>query len=301
MVKLAHISDPHLPTCAARLPQLLNKRILGHQSWYHRRKKIHLPEILTALTADIRTFSPDHIAVTGDLTNISLPDEFENARIWLDGLGSADTVTVIPGNHDTYVKMDWKAGPGLWEANMRGDYTVPNLPVGMRFPFVRIRKNVALICLSSAVPTFWFMAAGRIDPEQLKALKTILPRLRSQGFFRTVLVHHPPLPGQNSCRKALLNAAELKDVLAAEGAELVLHGHNHTHMYEEIATATGKAHVFGVPSASGCKTSHLPAAAWNHYNIRRENGIWHCAVTIRGYQQRLGRFEMLRNLHLTFD
>ena len=184
---------------------------------------------------------------------------------------------------------------------MKGDYALTGADNDHGFPFVRIRKNVALICLSSAVPMPWFVAAGRVSDTQLETFKIALKRLKEQGFFRTILIHHPPLPGQNSWRKALRNAREFTDILVAEGAELVLHGHNHKHMHEELKTRTGTAHVFGVPSASARETRHKPAAAWNHYNVSRDDGRWHCAVTIRGYQQVAGDFEEIRSFNLNFD
>ncbi|MEM7426061.1 MAG: metallophosphoesterase [Pseudomonadota bacterium] len=301
MAKLAHISDPHLPLGSAKLTELLNKRILGHQSWHRNRKRIHRPEILARLVEDMGSYDPDHIAVTGDLTNIGLPQEFIAARKWLMQLGPSDRVTVIPGNHDAYIEVDETVGTGQWAANMQGDYAVPGLEEEADFPFVRIRRNIAFIALSSSVPTPWFVAAGELGKSQLEALAAALPRLREQGYFRCVLVHHPPLPGQNTARKALRDAAEMTGVLQQHGAELVLHGHNHQNMHEPLKTATGTAHVFGVPSASAKATGHKPAAGWNLYEISREGGKWHCKATIRGYVASEGKFADKRSFDLSFD
>ncbi len=300
MVKLAHLSDPHLPLGPAKFTELLNKRILGHQSWHRNRKKIQRPAILEKLVEDIRAFGPDHIAATGDFTNISLPSEFIAARKWLTALGPADQVTAIPGNHDAYIAIEDRLGTGQWAANMQGEYKVPGVTGEAGFPFVRIRRNVALVALSSSVPTPWFFAAGEVGKGQLKALAAVLPKLRQQGYFRTVLVHHPPLPGQNVPRKALRNAAELTAVLAEQGAELVLHGHNHQNMHEPLETATGTAHVFGVPSASAAATKHKPAAGWNLYDIRRDGGKWHCTATIRGYEAAEDKFAEKLSFGISF-
>ncbi len=301
MVKLAHISDPHLPMTTAKVTQLLCKRILGYQSWHLNRKHVHDPAVLAGLVEDMQTFQPDHIAVTGDLTNIGLPAEFAAAGRWLASLGPADRVAVIPGNHDAYVKIAHEEGPGRWQQNMKGEYAVPEQAAKDGFPYVRVRKNVAMIALSSSVPSAWFAAGGRVSKRQLGALKTLLPRLRQQGFFRTVLIHHPPLPGQATWRKALWNAGDLRDILVAEGAELVLHGHNHRHMHEPLKTAHGTTHVFGVPSASARETRHKPAAAWNLYQIRRDEGAWRCDVKIRGMSSNAVQFAELRHVAVTFD
>lgn len=301
MVKLAHISDPHLTLPKATFPQLLGKRILGFQSWHLNRKNIHDPAVLRDLISDLQNQHPDHIAVTGDLTNIALPVEFAAAGKWLAGLGPSDQVAVIPGNHDAYVKMRWETGPGVWQENMQGEYAVPGGELDNGFPYVRVRKNVAIIALSSAVPSIWFAAGGRVSDRQLRGLKQLLPRLRQQGFFRTVLVHHPPLPGQAQWRKALWNASELRDVLVEEGAELVLHGHNHRHMHEQLKTKHGTAQVFGVPSASARQTKHKPAAAWNLYTVHREDGAWQCEVHIRAFNTSTRQFGELRHFAVNFD
>src|SRR5471030_1613544 len=102
---LAHLSDPHLPPLpAARLRDLDNKRALGYLNWRRNRRKFHRRDVLDALVSDIRTQTPDHIAVTGDLVNLSLEAEFAPARAWLESVGTPDRVTVIPGNHDAYVR-----------------------------------------------------------------------------------------------------------------------------------------------------------------------------------------------------
>ena len=72
---LAHLSDPHLAGLdTIRWQQLLNKRLTGYLSWQRRRRHLHLPEQLALLVQDLHSQAPDHIAVTGDLTQIDLPN-----------------------------------------------------------------------------------------------------------------------------------------------------------------------------------------------------------------------------------
>ena len=63
----------------------------------------------------------DHIAVTGDLTHIGLPHEFRQAAAWLERLGAPERITVVPGNHDAYVREAWRDTFAQWSAYMRGD------------------------------------------------------------------------------------------------------------------------------------------------------------------------------------
>src|ERR1043165_5651309 len=107
MFRLAHLSDPHLPMPSARPAQLINKRVTGYYNWWRHRGHLHVPEALAGIVADIHAQQPDHIALTGDLVHVSLPQEFQRAAEWLVRLGPPDRVTVIPGNHDVYVSVSW--------------------------------------------------------------------------------------------------------------------------------------------------------------------------------------------------
>src|SRR2546430_17194507 len=100
MFVLAHLSDPHLgPVPMPRFAELTGKRALGFVNWQRRRFVRHHPKVLEALVHDLRSAAPDHIAVTGDLVNISLEKEFPPARAWLAPLGSPPDVSLGAGQH----------------------------------------------------------------------------------------------------------------------------------------------------------------------------------------------------------
>jgi 3',5'-cyclic AMP phosphodiesterase CpdA len=302
---LAHLSDLHL----GPLPRgdiwkdYFGKRAIGYLSWRLRRRHVHHPEILAEMAKDVQSHRPDHVALTGDLINIALASEYKNAAVWLKGFGKADWVTLVPGNHDTYVNTPWESGLGLWAEYMTGDLRLPRQQLAeqnaARFPFVRQRRNVAIIGASSAVPQSLRRAGGRLGQAQLDSLAAILSDLRSKGFYRILLIHHPPLPGQSESRKALSDTSALKAVLEAEGVELVLHGHHHTHMREVLTTRYGPAHIVGVSSASARAHRDFPAAAWNLYAITRQEGAWLTEVTVRSWDQASSCFTTERQFTLT--
>ena len=115
------------------------------------------------------------MAVTGDLVNLALAGEFAPARGFLETLGSAREVTLVPGNHDAYVRA--AAHPErYWGDYMRGDD-------GGGFPFLRRRGPLALIGLSSAVPTAPLLATGRLGAEQIARLDRCSSAAARSGCF----------------------------------------------------------------------------------------------------------------------
>lgn len=298
MFVLAHLSDPHLADWSVDRPwALANKRLTGWLSWRLNRSRIHLARVLDLMLSDIADQAIDHVAVTGDLVNISLPQEFEKAAHWLRRLGPAGTVTVIPGNHDAYVSVPQSEGIGRWRDYMtdlaweRSDAATAT----DSFPFVRRVGPLALIGVSTAVPMPPFVAAGKLGVAQLAALRDILVQLRNTGAFRIVLIHHPPFPGGAYRRKALLDATEFMDVIGGAGAELVLHGHTHVAGLGRI----GQTPVIGVPSASAIRSGHKDAAAYNLYRIARLGRDWKVAIEIRGLSSGQDRFVPTGGFELT--
>ena len=150
----AQVSDPHLSSLEqVQWPDLVNKRVLGYLSWRRRRRMEHRSEVLDALRADLEQTAPEHIAVTGDLTHIGLPDEFRQARGWLEGLGDAERVTVVPGNHDAYVATSWDDSYAQWREYLESDEPAAGHDGEGVFPSLRARGPVALIGLSTARPS----------------------------------------------------------------------------------------------------------------------------------------------------
>lgn len=254
MFRLAHFSDVHLgPLPKPRGEDLLSKRVTGYIHWHNSRKNGGAPAILDRLIADMREHNPDHIAVTGDLTNIALPEEIENARKWLTSLGPVEKVSVIPGNHDAYVPGIHKLYGRSWAPWMTGDRGAPVTDDDMaQFPYIRRRGPLAVIGVSSAVATAPFMATGKIGGEQADRLYRALRETAQEGIFRTVMIHHPPAddPIKRAARR-LVDARRFQEVIADVGAELILHGHDHMRSHTTISGPHGPVPVVGVPAGAG--------------------------------------------------
>lgn len=286
---LAHLSDPHLTSFdVPPWKELFNKRAFGYWAWRRKRQHVHRAEVLTALLADLRGAAPDHIAVTGDLTHLGTPAECRQALTWLHALGAPHDVSVVPGNHDAYAPAPWADTVGLWRDYMQDDYMQDELHAEMRnatamsdtahvsrFPFVRHRGPVALIGVSTALPTPWPLATGALGAEQLVRLEHCLRRAGRAGRFRILLIHHPLQRNAVNWRKRLTDAPALRRVLARAGVELVLHGHAHCRMDACVPTPHGQAAVFGAPSASLVPDADATTAAgYTLFHITRKVDHW---------------------------
>ena len=198
------------------------------------------------------------------------------AQAWIESVGTPQQVTVVPGNHDAYVRATRHHFAGTFKDYLRGDAEAD----GAAFPFLRRRGPLALIGVSSAVPTLPLMATGRLGRTQLDALDRSLAQLSDEEAFRVLLVHHPLHSGSRI--KRLTDSKALRAVLKARGVDLILHGHDHIHSTTWIEGVDKQIPAIGVPSASALAHRHYPAAAYNLFSIQRDGDQWRCVQTVRG-------------------
>jgi 3',5'-cyclic AMP phosphodiesterase CpdA len=263
--RLAHLSDPHLPPPRGAFgwQDVVSKRLLSRIAW-RRKHREHQPDVLAALVADIKAYAPDHIALTGDLTNFAAGVEVQAARVWLESLGPPDRVTLSPGNHDALVGAADATRFSAWAPWLGDDGEAA-------FPQVRRRGDLAIFNLCSAVPTAPHLATGRLGEAQLSALEALLADPAHRDAFRVVLIHHPPTRGAVSRRKALEDQPALAAVLKRQGADLVLHGHAHEALVGSLPGPDSTTiPVLGVPSASAVGEGKHPAARWHAIEVERD-------------------------------
>lgn len=259
MFKLAHVTDPHFRGFAGvGLSDFTGKRVVGAINLLVNRTRKHKMALLEALLHDVKAQAVDHLALTGDLANISIEAEWRTALRWLEAYGAGPAaVTVIPGNHDAYVPevAASRVFEGLFAAYQTPDLETPGVggagDARAAYPFVRVRGGVALVGVSSCVATGDMGAWGEVGEAQRERLEAALANPALAGKTRVVLIHHPPVLIKHGEDRNLKDRAALAAVLARTGADLVLHGHDHA---DERATLEGpggaKIPVVGAGSAS---------------------------------------------------
>jgi 3',5'-cyclic AMP phosphodiesterase CpdA len=281
---LAHLSDLHATDVHPRgLRDLAGKRLLGWLSWRRRRRFEHRDFVLEALLADLPGRGADHVAISGDLTHVGLASEIADAARWLARIGPPDRVSLVPGNHDAYgpsAAEPWSA----WAPYMRSA-AATGLPLGdAAFPFARRLGPVAIVGVSSALPTAPWLATGRLGDAQRARLEAVLAALGGEGRFRVLVIHHPPVPAAQPRRRQLDDMAELGALLARTGAELVLHGHTHRTAIGALPGPRGPIPVVGVPSASCPGAREARRARYHVYRIEPDpTRRFRVSYEIRGF------------------
>lgn len=300
MFRLAHLSDVHLgPLPDLSFRELASKRITGYINWQRNRKKAMFGDTLTRLVDDMKSQRPDHVAVTGDLVNLATRKEVEGAKEWLDDLGDPQWVSVVPGNHDAYVPGALNRAYREWHPYLIGD----RYRHGMRkFPYLRVRGNVAIVGVSSAEATAPFFATGAFKRAQALATARLLRQAGDRGLFRIVLIHHPPISGAAAWSKRLVGKQLFSKVVRDVGAELVLHGHTHLDtLYWLTGPAGERVPVVGVPSASQAHGGEKPASRYNLFEIEGTPGKWSLTQRERGHRADGGGIDWIRERQLLSD
>jgi 3',5'-cyclic AMP phosphodiesterase CpdA len=195
MVVIAHVSDTHFGN-AVQDPAPRAAAVMDH---------------LLAMSP-----RPDVLVVSGDVADHGLPEEYAEARAWLDRWPGA--LAVCPGNHD--VRGAYVAGLG------RAPRSVLEA-AGCRF--------VLLDSLVDAVEGER-VDEGRLGSDQLGWLDRELGPSSAPTY---VVLHHPP----TTIGLGLMDPIRLVD---GDALAAVLDHHPHV-----VATLVGHAHTMGVTTFAG--------------------------------------------------
>jgi 3',5'-cyclic AMP phosphodiesterase CpdA len=275
-MRIAHFSDLHLLSLEGVPPhRFLNKRLTGWLNLRLKRRSIHRAAYVRAVAAEIARLDVEHVVVTGDLTNLALEPEYELVReLFERDLGLApERVTVVPGNHDVYTRGAFASGRF---AQYLGPYLESDLPElgvdlgGARFPIVKLRGDVAIVALSSAVPRLPLVAAGELGRAQVGALTRVLSHTEVAKRTVVVALHHPAVDGWSGLKahvEGLRDARALLAELRPLARGLLLHGHLHRRVQRTVATAAGEILQVGATSASLHHDDPARMAGFNVYDV----------------------------------
>jgi 3',5'-cyclic AMP phosphodiesterase CpdA len=259
-MRIAHCSDLHLLSHdGARWLDLANKRWIGAMNLLSSRSRHYHVAAFEHMIDDMNAMGVEHVLCTGDVTNLALEQEFRFARGLFDRLaGGPEHVTVIPGNHDAYVMEGIAHFANLFDEYHRadegwtwGEDDRASDEDDLRWPIVRVRGPLAIVGLSTSRQTPWFTAYGRVGTGQLARLRKALTDPRIAGMLRLVAIHHPPAGKRARSKvRGLRDHEGFARVIGDVGADLIVHGHEHQDLSEELVGPTGAIPVRGIASGT---------------------------------------------------
>jgi 3',5'-cyclic AMP phosphodiesterase CpdA len=228
-LRIVWLSDLHVEADDKSVPGTVSplKRFAGNLMQFKATPLTQYFKIrnMQTILSRARELKPDHILVTGDLTNYaresqfrSVHDEFLNTQAMLRKDGTTVTPpvaakldpslwTILPGNHDV---TNESAGDGVVRANLgmffkyfanAYDFEPQGNNFDLAFPLIKRLKGrngdilVRLIGLDSTVSNpVWDVgvnARGRVDVEQMSRLTKRLSEEGSADIVLVALHHHP--------------------------------------------------------------------------------------------------------------
>lgn len=280
MFRIAHVSDLHvLAPSGVELRRLVfNKRITGYANLAFKRARVYRRDLLLRVL-EAAAIAADQLVVTGDITNLSLESEYEEAVALLRAASRSAPVTVVPGNHDIYlpVTLRERRFPFHFSPFFASDLPefALDLPAG-RFPSVRLCGPTAIIGLSSAVPRPPFISAGVLGDAQLEALSRLLHHPEVARRTPVILVHHSPFDSRlhwEQLRGGLVDAGALRKVLQPLSQGLVLYGHHHERRHDLLRTQAGALHAVCASAAPVDHPSPRIRAGFNLYTFDAEGRV----------------------------
>lgn len=263
-MKLVHISDLHINT------SIPNNNI----------------DKTDFLLSEIAKTNPDHLVVTGDLTDNADPDDLRIARNLLakHGFSGSDKLTVIVGNHDIFggvqsiediVLFPERCKSIDFDAKIKEFHSVFSQTLDNSvyvssncfYPFAKIIKDVLFIALNS-IDIYSklrnpFASNGFVTPEQIAETGEIINTFKKEVKSIAVLIHHhfykldseseslthslwQRIEGQTL---KLRKRKKLLKYLGELGVQTVFHGHVHEqkdYMMKGIRLVNSGGSVYGI-------------------------------------------------------
>jgi Icc protein len=189
-----------------------------------------------------RRVGANHVVLSGDLTEIGTPGEFETLAELLHDSGiPSDRISLVPGNHDLYTSADaWRwalAGPLAAFARTSADRPGKMLDVG----------GATLMPIDATFHQPVTRSAGVVAPEVLESIERRAADPAFAGRPLVLVQHHPPFVRKTKAWHwvdGLMGATRMMHLMETFRHLFVMHGH--LHAVVDRALGCGVQRIFGV-------------------------------------------------------
>lgn len=173
------------------------------------------PAVLLPLASRVKALAPHLVVISGDLTQRAKPEEFRQARAFLETLPKPQLV--VPGNHDV----------PLYNVFQRffQPLTKYRRFISRELEPVHIDAEIAVVGVNTARSNVF--KGGRINGEQIERVRGLICELPAE-VTKMVVTHHPfDLPPGHASRQIVGRARRAMAMFARCGADILLSGHLH--------------------------------------------------------------------------
>jgi 3',5'-cyclic AMP phosphodiesterase CpdA len=175
----------------------------------------HLPRVSRGVLEFIERHRPSVVVVSGDLTQRARPEQFQEARRFVDSIPAP--VVVVPGNHDVPLYRVWERAFDPFGAYRRW-FSEELEPV---------YRDEELLIVGINTAFNWTLKEGRIKLSRLLEVGALLQET-PESVCKVVVAHHHLIPPPNfGTQRVLSNAYEAIDLFSSSGVDLILSGHLH--------------------------------------------------------------------------
>lgn len=175
----------------------------------------HLPRVSEGVLEFIERHRPSLVVLSGDLTQRARPEQFREARAFVDRI-PVPTV-VVPGNHDVPLYRVWERAFNPFGCYRR-HFSEELEPVFCDDELLIIGINTAY---------GWTIKEGRIKLGRLLEVARLFEEAPA-SLLKIVVAHHHLIPPPNfGSQRVLGNAYEAMDLFSGVGVDLILSGHQH--------------------------------------------------------------------------
>ena len=177
----------------------------------------HRDAVAAGLLALVERRRPGLVVISGDLTQRAKPDQFREARSFVDRLPVPSLV--VPGNHDVPMYR-------VWERALRPFGAYRKWFSGELEP---VHRDSDMLVVGINTAFNWTVKEGRIGGRRLREVGELLAATPpGPQVLKVVVAHHPLIPAPNfGSQRVVANARRAIEVFAAAGVDLVLSGHLH--------------------------------------------------------------------------
>ncbi|MFC5480827.1 metallophosphoesterase family protein [Massilia suwonensis] len=222
---------------------------------------LHFGRVDQALLGPLRelvhSIAPDVVVISGDLTQRAKPEQFEEARAFLDSLPGPQIV--VPGNHDISLYNVFRRFVKPLARYKR--YITDDLDP------MYVDDEIAVVGVNTARSLT--IKDGRVNKEQVSKIREELAGLDPK-ITRIVVTHHPfDLPTTFEEQDLVNRAPMAMEVFAECGVDVLLAGHMHVSHAASTASRYQIDAYAALVVQAGTATSTRGRGEVNSFNLLR--------------------------------